>query len=158
MHSLQICLSFEYKCSIFLVEMNCIIFQNKFEVGRNMSQPFYLIMNLALQHQPIRSHTEIWDFGPIKSANHISACHYGFLALPINIDTSYRGQCDKDIILHVFTTIFISTKNMEHLYSKERKKCKECISAIPMQNCMYTLLQGSKTFCNQAPFVLSSKI
>ena len=46
---------------------------------------FISIWNLALQNQPIRSQTEIWDFGPLKSANHILAFHYRSLALPINV-------------------------------------------------------------------------
>ena len=46
MDSLQHFLSFEYKCSLFLVEMHCIIFQNKFEVRRNWS--FYFNVKFGL--------------------------------------------------------------------------------------------------------------
>ena len=40
MDSSQNILSFEYKCSILFVEIHCIIYENKVEVGRNWSQPF----------------------------------------------------------------------------------------------------------------------
>ena len=83
MHSLQNFLSFEYKCSIFLL-LKCSVYwlYSKItlmwgEIGINH---FISIWNLALQNQPIRIHPQIWNICPLKSSNHISAFHYGFLA------------------------------------------------------------------------------
>ena len=61
MASLSHLLSFEYKCSIYFVEMHCIIF----EEGRNRNQPFYFNM----------------IFGPAKSANQNPLWNYEIFAL-----------------------------------------------------------------------------